>query len=588
MPIILRVLLSLVISLLLGGGFSGCTKSQKEAANVIRLAHPEKVKGLDPIYADDEYIHREALKSYETLLQYHYLKRPFALVANLAESMPEISADGRTYTLRLKKGVLFQDDPCFKETAGKGRELIAEDFVYSIKRLADPKLLSTGWWTVDGKIVGLNAWHDQAAKNGTADYTQPIAGLRAVDRYTIEIKLVNRASTFPYVLAMPFTAIVPHEAVEFYGREFNNHAVGTGAFKLVEFSPTKIIWVRNPTFRTEFYPSEGEPKDKDAGLLAEAGKPIPFVDRVEVEVYEQWQPMWLNFLAGKLDRTMIPKDNYAQAIEGKELSPELKAKGIRLAKYDRMDVTHITFNMADPLLGKNKTLRQALRLAYDADRYIELIFNGRAIPAQGPIPPEVPGYDPNFKNPYRQFNLEKAKELLAKAGYPGGKGLPELIFLTTAGSDQRQATEYVAQNFKAIGVRLDIQSFSWPEFMSRIRSKKGQLWSYAWNVDYPAAENFLQLFYSKNVSPGPNDANYSNPEYDRLYEKAALLPEGPERSALYQQMVNIVVEDCPWIFQVHRLGYHLTSPGFTNYKPSPFDHAMVKYYKVERKVAPAK
>ncbi|MFL5814679.1 MAG: ABC transporter substrate-binding protein [Bdellovibrionia bacterium] len=563
--------------------FSACTKKSADPANTVRLSSIAKFKGLDPIQGDDLYSATEASRAYETLLDYHYLKRPYVLIPLLAESMPEVSKDGKTYTFKLKKGVLFHDDVSFKETQGKGREMTADDVIYSWKRLADPKNTSPNWWTFEGKIVGLDDWHNAAAK-GAADYSKPIEGLKAIDRYTLQVTLNQPNSLFLYMLAMPSAAVVPHEAVEHYGKEFLNHAVGTGPYRLTEFNPnSKAIWDRNPTYRKELYPSEGEPGDKEAGLLEDAGKPLPLNDRIIDTVYEEQQPQWLTFLSGKLDVSGIPKDNFAQAIDksGKELTPEMKAKNLHLGIYPSADLTHLSFNMADPLMGKNKYLRQALSLAYDSTQLIDLFYNGRAIPAQGPIPPMLAGYDPAFKNPYRQYNLEKAKELLAKAGYPGGKGLPTLDYVNLSDSTSRQFAEYTQKAFSHLGVQLKVSSYSWPEFQAKIKNKQGQMWEFAWNGDYPDAENFLQLFYGKNVSPGPNDGNYVNPAFDKLYEKSLTLTNEKERLALYKQMVDIVVEDTPWIFGVHRTLYYLTQPWTKNYKYNNFSHSNAKHLRID-------
>jgi ABC-type transport system substrate-binding protein len=565
-------------------GFWGCTlKNKAEPPNTLHLVAEEKVKGLDPIFADDLYSGNQVGQVYEGLLQYHYLKRPYVLVPNLAESLPEVSQDRLTYKFHLKKGVLFQDDKCFKATHGKGREMTADDVVYSFKRIADPRLASLGWWLFDGKLLGLNEWRDRSSTEVLTHYNQMIEGLKALDKYTVQFKLIRPSSQFLYAFAMPFTGIVPHEAVEEYGREFLNHPVGTGPFKLSEYNPSsKIVWDRNPNYRDEFYPQEGAPGDQEAGLLADAGKKLPLSDRIIIDVFVERQPMWLNFLSGKIDVTAIPKDNFSSAITpSKELTPELSARGIRLVKSAEIDVTHLSFNMADPLLGQNKYLRQALSLAYDEGTFIELFFNGRAIQAQGPIPPGVSGYDPELKNPYRQFNLARAKDYLAKAGYPEGKGLPSFEYATTADSVGRQEAEYLQKIMAPIGVKIEVSSYSWPQFQEAIRNKKGQLWMFAWQADYPDAENFLQLFYSKNSSPGPNDSNYSNKQYDLDYEQSLLLPDGPQRTELYKKMVKLLVEDCPWIFGAHRLGYALTQPWLKNYKVSDFDHSRYKYYRVD-------
>jgi oligopeptide transport system substrate-binding protein len=574
---------AILITLAAIGGFSSCSRTKAEPANTVHLTSVAKIKGLDPIFSDDLYSGIEVAHAYEGLLQYHYLKRPYMLIPNLAEAMPTISKDGKTYTFKIKKGVVFQDDACFKATNGKGRELTADDFIYSWKRLADPKLNSSGWWVFDGKIVGLNEWHDAAAKSGAADYSKPIEGLKAVDPYTLQITLKNHSAQFLYFLAMQFTAVVPHEAVEMYGPEFLNHAVGTGPYHLTEYNPSsRLIWDRNPTYRKEFYPTEGEPGDKEAGLLEDAGKPLPLNDRVVTEIFEESQPMWLKFMAGKVDAIAIPKDNFSQAVNSAgDLTPEFKAKNFQLTKAPTLDVTHISFNMIDPIVGKNKYLRQAMSLAYDSIKYIDLFYNGRAISAQGPIPPGIAGYDPDFKNPYRQYNVTKAKELLAKAGYPGGKGLPPLEYLTLSDTTSRQDAEYSQSMFKQLGIELKVTTSSWPEFVASVKNRKGQLYGQAWAADYPDAENFLQLFYSKNMSPGPNDANYSNPEFDKLYEKSLTLDDSPQRTELYKQMVKILVDDCPWIFGAHRLTYGLSQPWLRNLKYHDVDLARFKYLRVD-------
>ncbi len=563
----------------------GCTKKSKdEPANTLRVAVPERVKGFDPIFADDLYAGTEVHRVYESLYQYHYLKRPYQLVPNLAESLPQVSKDGRTYTIPIRKGVLFQDDASFKATQGKGREMIAEDVVYSWKRLADPKLQSTGWWIFDGKIVGLNEWRDASTKSGAADYSAEIEGLKAVDRYTVQIKLKETSGQFLYFLAMPFSAVVAKEAVETYGKEFINHPVGTGPFVMKEFNAaSKIVYDKNPTYRVELYPSEGEASDQTAGLLEDAGKRLPLVDRVVVEVVVEDQPRWLKFMKGEFDASGIPKDNFSQAMDasGKELNADLKGKGVKLAVNPSLDVTHYSFNMTDPVFGKNKLLRQAISLAFDSKPLIELFYNGRAIPAQGPIPPGLSGYDPEFKNPYREFNLEKAKELLAKAGYAGGKGLDPIEFQTLSSSTTRQMNEYFAKAIEALGLKVKFNTYSWPEFQQKVKSKQGQMWSFAWSADYPDAENFLQLFYSKNASPGPNDANYASAEFDRLYEQSLRLQDSPARTELYKKMSKIVVEDNPWIFGVHRLTYQLQHPWLKNWKYTEFDSTRGKYLRID-------
>ena len=563
--------------------FSACTFRAKEPIQTIHVSIAAKLKGLDPIYADDSFSGVQTSQPYETLLQYHYLKRPLTLEPLLAEAMPTISEDGKKIVFKLKKGVYFQDDPCFVHQGGKGRLMTSSDFIYSFKRLADPALASPGWWIFDDKIVGLNAWREAATKKGKTDYSLPVEGLKSSDPYTLEINLTKRSFQFIYTMAMVFTSVVPYEAVEFYGKEFLNHPVGTGPWKLSEFNPSsRVIWKKNPTFRKEFYPNEGDAGDQKAGLLADSGRTLPLAEQVDVQIMPERQPAWLNFMSGKLDVIGIPKDNFSSAInDKKELMPEMKEKGLVLTIAPQIDVTHATFNMTDPIVGKNKLLRQAISLAYDQATFDRLFYNGRAIEAQSPIPPGLSGYDPSYINPYRQFNLSKAKELLAKAGYPDGNGLPPLEYATMADSFYRQSAEFFQRLMEPLGIKVKVTGYTWPQFLEAIKNKKAQIWEHAWIADYPDAENFLQLFYSKNGSPGPNDGNYSNPEFDALYEKALGYSDGPDRVALYRKMVDLIVEDCPWVFGAHRLGYFLSQPWFKNYKPNELDHRTYKYYRID-------
>jgi oligopeptide transport system substrate-binding protein len=254
---------------------------------------------------------------------------------------------------------------------------------------------------------------------------------------------------------------------------------------------------------------------------------------------------------------------------------------MRLAKVPELGVMHTTFNMDDPIIGKNKYLRQAISLAHDANHELQLFYNGQGMVAQGPIPPGLSGYDPAMKNPYTQYNVEKAKQLLAKAGYPGGKGLPPLDMPTLSDSTSRQQAELFEKEMNAIGVQLKVDPGSWPQFQDAVKNKKGQLWSWVWGADYPDAEDFLMLFYSKNVSPGANDANYRNPEIDKLYEKSLTLPDGPQRTAVYQQMVKILVEDAPWLFDIHRMIVAVVHPWMKNYKYTDAGHDGAKYYGID-------
>lgn len=562
--------------------FPACSRRSTHDTGAVHLSLPARIKALDPIQQNDVYTGLQIAYAFEPLLEYHYLKRPYQLVPKLAASMPEVAKDKVTYTIRLKKGVRFQDDAAFP--GGKGREVTAKDFVYSWKRLANPKNTATGWWVLDGKVAGLNEWREAAGKSGKADYDAEIPGLKAADDFTLVVKLKRPSAVFLHSLATLPTSVVPREAVEKYGDDFGQHPVGTGPYVLKENTPgSKLVWDRNPGYREAFYPSEGEPGDKEAGLLEDAGKRLPLNDRIVTHIHEESMPAWLSFLAGELDLSSIPKDSMGEALPaGGQLSPELAKKNVRLLVFPQIDLTRVSFNFADPFLAKNKLVRQALSLAFDTDSLIKTFYNGNAIPAQGPIPPGLAGYDPSFKNPWRETSLEKAKTLLAKAGFPGGKGLPALDFVTVAGASSRQMAEYIERQLAQLGVKLNVQAFSWPEYVMRVKNKQGQIWSFGWQAFYPDAENFLQLFYGKNGAPGPNDMNYVNPRFDALFEKAVALLDEKERIPLYREMQKIVADDVPCIFGVHRTDKLLAHPWLRNVKLHNFAYDQPKYYRLQR------
>jgi ABC-type transport system substrate-binding protein len=565
----------------------------KEAGeNVIRLALPTEIKGFDPAYAEDLYSHTAISQVYETLFQYAYLERPYKVEPLLAERRADVSADGLTYTIRIKKGVFFQNDHCFtgkNNTTGAGRELTAGDFIYSFKRIADIKNHSNGWWIFDGKIKGLNEFREKSKNSpgGKTDYFTKVSGLTAIDSHTLRIKLSRPYPQLLYILAMSYAAAVPREAVEFYGGEFLNHPVGTGPYRLEKWVRNSIITlVKNPGFRKgEAYPSRGEPGDREKGLLDDAGKQVPFIDRVEFQIFLEDQPMWLNFLKGRIDRSGIPKDNFSSAITPtKELVPKLAEKGIVLSKVPMLDVTYTVFNMENAVVGRSKKLRQAMSLAHHPQLLIELFYNGRAIPAQSPIPPGLDGYDSAFKNPYQGPDIHRAKKFLAEAGYPDGRGLPPLEFeVSGTGTTERQMAELFKNEMAQIGVKISVNYNTWPEFLSKINQKRAQIYGLAWGADYPDAENFLQLFYSKNAAPGPNNTNYKNPEFDRFYERISVMQPSPERTRLYRRMAQMVIEDCPWIMGAHRMSYGLNQKWLKNYKPHDVGYNFIKYYKIDIK-----
>jgi oligopeptide transport system substrate-binding protein len=563
--------------------FIGCSKEKNYDERVLNLISPEKIAGYDPINASDQYSGNEVGKVYEGLFEFHPLKRPYELLPNLAESLPTVSSDGLTYTFKLRKGVFFHDSPSFKD--GVGRELKAQDVIYSIRRLADPKLMAKGWWVLDDRIAGLNEWRTKNETAETTNYEEVIEGLKKIDDHSFQIKLKKPFPQFLYALAMPYTAVVAKEAVEHFGKEFLNHPVGTGPFILPVYDQSnQIVYLRNPRFREKFFPSEGEEGDDKLGLLSDAGKRIPLVDKIVVNIIIESQPKWLNFQKGKNDIIELKDENINQALKDtKELRSEHREKGMRLINKPQLDVTFYAFNHEDPIF-KNRKLRQAMNLAFNRAEYNKLLLENTGFEAQGVIPPGLGGYRKEFKNPYLKYDLELAKKLMIEAGHPDGKGLPEITVQTRSDTISRRGIELFAKNMEKIGIKIKLGANTWPELVNKVTKKQHQMYTMAWGADYPDAENFLGLLFCPNQSPGSNGSNYCNEEFDRIYKQATIMQDGPERSALYEKLNELAALDAPWIFGFHRTKLYLTQAWVKNFKFMEFNHTQAQYLDVDLEV----
>lgn len=577
---------SLILAILLITAGCGPSVDKPDPNNtVLYSAYGAKVRGLDPGDIGDTTSSDVASQMFECLYQYHYLKRPYELIPSLAESMPSVSDDGLTYTIKIKKGVYFTDDACFKN--GKGRELVAGDFAFAWRRIADIKYLSKNWWIFDNKIVGLDEFrrHTKSCqKAADVDYSEPVEGLQTPDNYTLVIKLKKPWPQIVYLLAHLPTAPMAKEAVEYYGKDIINHPVGTGPYKLKRWHRGSFIeMAKNPSFRDDFYPSDGETTDAENGLLADAGKKLPLTDKILMVLVQEAPPHWFLFLQGKIDVSGIPKDNFTEAIDfRRQLTPAMQARNIRLNTFRDPSTYWFGFNMEDEVIGKNLPLRMAISCAVDRDKYIELFTNNRGEPAYGFIPPLMSAYNPDIeKTAKTSYDPQKARQLVKEAERIHGSKLPRLT-LSMPGTDVvfRQEGDFLKRCFREVGLDIEIDYMDWPTFQDKIKTKSAQIFSLGWIADYPDAENFLQLFYSKNISPGPNNFNYSNPEFDRIYEKASVMPDCPERDALYRKAEQIVVDDCPAVFLMHGMAYILVHDWLYNAKPHAFAYGLAKYRRV--------
>jgi len=477
------------------------------------------------------------------------------------------------------------------------RELKAEDFVFSLKRVANIKYLSQNWSIFDNKIAGLDEFREYTKtckSEADVDYSREVEGLTTSDDHTLVIKLNKPWPQLCTALADIATAPVAKEAVDYYGEDIISHPVGTGPFRLnVWRRGSYIELVRNPAFRGELYPSQGQSGDAEAGYLDDAGKPIPFADRILWTIIKERQPAWLLFLQGKVDATVIPKDNFDEVMapalvfgkktRGEELTPAMKQRNIHLKTFRDPSTYWVGFNMTDNVLGNNKPLRRAISYAIDREKFIELFFNNRHLVAHGLIPPVMSSYNPEIEEKgYGRYDPERAKELLKEAEKIHGGKLPTLK-IAMPGTDTwyRQFGQFLKRNLNAVGLEVEMQYMDRPTYQEKVNTKSAQMFSSGTSASIPDAEDFLAMFYSKYQTPGRNKCNYCNPEFDKLYEKAQVLPDSGERRRLYRKMEIMVLEDCPAAFLNHRVAYVLHHDWYKNYKPHAFAYGLSKYRRID-------
>jgi oligopeptide transport system substrate-binding protein len=560
---------------------------------------------LDPVKGSSLYDNKACGFVYQTLLQYNYLQRPLKLEPLLLAEMPDVLDDGKLYRFKLRKDVFFHDDECFPN--GKGRQLVAEDVFYSFKRMADDGNDPKSWWLLKDTIVGFDEYRERQnrarKKDGKFDYDLPVEGMKIINDHEFEIQLKQPFFRFLYTLAMFQTSIVPREAVEKYEKKISRHPVGTGPFLLKKWETgSRMTFVRNPKYREEYYPEDpglnedgSEPydgylKDKELGMYNDAGKRLPIVDRVEMGMYVNYQPMWLKFRIRELDYTTVPAENFSEAYikRTQKLRQDYVEQGIRSVPVPLTDMIYFGFNMEDKDFGgyddKHKWIRQAISLAIDWDERNEAFYNGLNIIYDGPIPPSLEGHPEGhtLPNAYRGPDLVRARQLLAKAGHPGGKGLPKLEYYTSRGARNEEMSEMTQRHLAKIGVRLDIRLVDFSTLTDAIDDRRAPFFGLAWGSDYPDAENFLQLFYGPFKSPSSNNSNYDRPEYNEMYERARVMSPSPERTKLYEQMRDMIVEDAPFIGSMGRTRFYLIHDRLLNCKPIEDFHNWNKYLNVRQ------
>ena len=601
--LIFQRLISPAVALLCGlSCLTTFAQPSKPTEKVFKYAFTAAETGFDPAQLSDLYSRILTANMFDALYSYDYLARPLVIRPNLAAEMPEVSADFKTYTIKLKPGVYFSDDPVFK---GRKRELVASDVVYTYKRIFDPKNKSP---SVSGlreeKILGMEELREQATKSGKFDYDREIEGLRVLDKYTVQFKLGEVRPRFLEALTDPgIFGIVAREVVEAYGDRIMEHPVGTGPFKLSEWRrSSKITFVRNPNYREEYFeatPDASSPISQQVYAQMK-GRKLPQIDKVEVSIIEEAQPRWLAFLGNEHDlMERLPAAYVNVAIPQNKLAPNLQKRGIQMQRSFLSDVTFSYFAMEHPIIGgytpEKVALRRAIAMGQNSAEEVRLPRRNQAIVAQGPIMPLTSAYDPNMRSEMGVFDRAKAMALLDMFGYTdkdgdGWRDLPDgkpltLEYATTSSADYRELNEIWKKNMDAIGIRVEFKYGQWPELLKASRNGKLMMWGLGLSGGSPDGAGVLALGYSQSKGQ-QNHARFSMPEYDELYRKINRLPDGPERKELIDQAIKILVAYMPYKFITHRIVTDLTHPWVEGYMRNPIARDFWKYIDIDVQKAP--
>ena len=670
-----------VLGLALIGARTGAWNNPYPAAErdqtVVYESFNSRPKHLDPAqsYVEDEAWFVYSI--YDPLYDYHYLKRPYQLQPNVAEGMPTVSyrdAQGNelpadapvesiaetVYEIRIRPGIRYQPHPAFAldaegrpvyadlDEASLGersqigdfehtgtRELVAADFAYQIKRLVRPRIESPGL-AIFNQIVGLE---DLVARlqaevdagrldpDGWIDMRQfPLEGVETPDPHTLRIRIRGKYPQFLNWLATTFVVPVPWEAERFYGQPgmarreltLDMWPVGTGPFMMERNSPLREMRLaRNPEYREDLYPCEGEPGDAESGLLDDCGKRLPLVDAFRFSYEKESTPFWNKFLQGYYDlyastrfATFNSFDAALQLQGGAlTLSPGMERQGIRLRTEVEPAIEYFLVNMLDPVLGNGgetpeareraRKLRQAISIAIDIEEYLAIIKNGLGLPMQGPVPPGLAGYREGEAgiNPYvytwqhgraKRRGLDEARRLLAEAGYPDGRdaetGEPLILYFDGYDSFQRARLELLVKQLARIGVQLVPRLTEWNRFQEKHRKGNAQMSFWGWNADYPDPENFLFQYYSKNGKvrfQGENVTNYDNPEFDALFEEFRGMDIDADRQPVIDRMVELLRHDAPLVGGWNNEAFQLSHAWLGNTKPGKVIHTYRKYYSLD-------
>jgi ABC-type transport system substrate-binding protein len=569
----------------------------------LRYAFLVAETSLDPVKVNDLYSRVLTPHIFEALYHYDHLARPIKIKPLTADGMPQHSDDFRVWTIRLRPGIHFADDPAFK---GARRELVAQDYVYTFKRYADPANRSPNWSGVETfMIAGLAELRAQAlVRKQPFDYDREIAGMRALDRYTLRFTLTQPRPRFYENLAgSDLFGAVAREVVEHYGDQIDAHPVGTGPFRLVQWRrSSRIVFERNPDFREMLY--DAEPAADDApgqALLARLkGRRLPMIDRVEISVIEEQQPRWLSFVTGEADFIeRVGADFINLAMPEGKVAPNLAKRGVRGYRQVEPGNTMMLFNMDSPIVGgytpEQVALRRAIGLGLDTPRAILLLSKGQAILSQSPIAPFTSGYDPAFKSEMSEYDPARAKGLLDVYGFldrngDGWRERPDgspLVLEMNSTSDQgsRQQDELLTKNLAAIGIRIRLKIAQWPENLKAARSGNFMVWGVGGLADVPDGQGALARYDSRQIG-GQNMARFRLPAFDTLYDKMQEISDGPERDALFLEAKRIAVAYMPYKMRVSRIVTDMSYPWLIGYRRPIFWQEWWQYVDIDTALLP--
>ena len=582
----------------LGAPAMGQAQSGEHRVKELRYPFEVAETGFDPAQIIDLYSRIVAAHLFDALYGYDHLARPFKIRPNTAAAMPEISDNFRTYVIRLQPGIFFQDDAAFK---GRARELVAQDYVYSLKRFFDPRWKSPAYASLaDLGIIGMAALRERALKDRSPfDYDSTVEGLRTLDRYTLLLKFERSMPRVVLTLADgSLYGAVAREVVETYGDQIMEKPVGTGPFRLAEWRrSSKIVLERNPTYRDVRYDCEPNADDADGQALFAKfkGRKLPMIDRVVISIIDEVQPRWLSFLNQQQDLLyLLPFDFVNIAAPNGKLAPNLAHQGVKMWRTLASDVTLLYFNMQDQVVGGYEApqvaLRRAIGLGINIDQEVRLYWRGQAVPAQSALVPNTVGYSATFFSENGQYDPARAKALLDTYGYidrdgdgwrerPDGSPLV-LDWATTPDQRSRQRDELRRKDLAALGIKVDFRAAKWPENLRNARAGKLQVWNLGGSAASPDGLEALDRAATTHFG-GQNLARFSNKRFDDIYEQLRTLPDGPQRESLFEEAKRLITAYAPYKFGIHRILTDLAWPWVEGFRRPVFWQEWWQYVDID-------